>query len=161
MAPTIAVLLLAICVRTAIVFVLLIIAMRMTGQRQMGEIDTKDVVVVMLISNAVQNSMTLGIGMLSVAFAAAGTISLLAWLFGVVVARRPNIQRSLMGTPTVLVFHGKLIDKNMRSEGVTDNQLMGEIRNSGVEDVSKVRLAVLETDGTISIIHDSRAMGAA
>jgi uncharacterized membrane protein YcaP (DUF421 family) len=115
----------------------------------------------MLISNAVQNSMTLGIGMLSVAFAAAGTISLLAWLFGVVVARRPNIQRSLMGTPTVLVFHGKLIDKNMRSEGVTDNQLMGEIRNSGVEDVSKVRLAVLETDGTISIIHDSRAMGAA
>lgn len=155
------VLLLAIAARTAIVFALVIIAMRVTGQRQMGEVDTNDVVVVLLISNALQNSMTMGIGKLSIALVSAGTISFMAWLFGAIVARRPAIQRSLMGTPTVLAHNGHMIDKNMRSEGVTSTQLMGEIRNSGLEDISQVRLAVLETDGTISIIHDSRNRGAA
>lgn len=107
------VLLSAIAVRTAIVFATLIAAIRLTGRRQFGEIDTKDIVVVLMVSNAVQNSMTLGVGRLSAALVSAATIIFLTKAFGLVVRLRPDWQRHAMGTPTVLVYKGRPIKKNM------------------------------------------------
>jgi uncharacterized membrane protein YcaP (DUF421 family) len=155
------ILLSAIAVRTAIVFALLVLAIRFTGRRQFGEIDTKDIVVVLMISNAVQNSMTLGIGRLSGALVSAGTIFLMAWLFSALVARRPAWRKRSVGTPTVLVYNGRFVDGNMRREGVTCNELMGAARNMGLDDVNWIRLAVLEADGSISVIPKRRADGTA
>lgn len=142
----------AIAVRTAIVFIALVIGLRLTGRRQAGELNLHDVLLVLILANAVQNAMTKGDGRLSVALVSAGTLLVLGTLFAAVQSRYPACEGWLAGTPTVLVEDGRVIRRHLRSEGVTDGELMGAVREQGLADLAGVKLAVLENDGSISVI---------
>src|SRR5581483_4955862 len=91
----------AIAVRTAVVFVLVTLGVRLTGKRQTGEMNVHDLLLVLVIANAVQNAMTKGDGRLSVALVASGTLLLLGWLFARLVDRYPALQAELAGAPAV------------------------------------------------------------
>jgi uncharacterized membrane protein YcaP (DUF421 family) len=146
------VLLTAIALRTAIVFVLLVVAVRGTGKRQTGEMNVHDLLLVLVLANAVQNAMTMGNGHLTVALVSSGTLLLLGWLLAVLLRRHPAWQPVLLGTPTILVERGRLIRQNMKREGVTETDLLGAVRQQGLLDLGGVKLAVLEIDGSISVI---------
>jgi len=145
-------LLAAVAVRTAIVLGFLVLLLRLTGKGQAGEMRTHDLVTVLVAANAVQNAMTQGDGRLGVALVSAATMIFLGWLFATAFRRKPEWRRALVGVPTVLVEDGRVHRRELGREGISREQLNAAVRDHGIADVRDVRLAVLEVDGTISVI---------
>jgi uncharacterized membrane protein YcaP (DUF421 family) len=146
----------AVAVRTGIVLVVLLVGLRLTGKRQAGEMNVRDIMLVMMIANAVQNGMTKGDGRLAVALVSSGTLILVGWIIATLLGRRPGLNRLVSGGPTVLVENGRAYRAAMRREGVSDTALMAAVRDMGLTDVAEVRLAVLESDGEINVIPRER-----
>ncbi|HEY8884117.1 MAG TPA: hypothetical protein VIO35_02300, partial [Chloroflexota bacterium] len=96
-------LLTVIAIRTAIVLVALVAGVRIFGKRQIGGMNVYDLVLVLLLANAVQNAMTEGSGNLGVGLVSAGTLLLADRLLGIVFTKRPELEGQLLGTPTVVV----------------------------------------------------------
>ncbi|HET9016138.1 MAG TPA: YetF domain-containing protein [Thermomicrobiaceae bacterium] len=144
--------LLALAVRTAIVLGVLIVGVRIFGKRLTGELRTIDILVVLAAANAVQNSMTMSDGHLTVSLVAGGTLIVLGRFVGNLLRARPGWMRSRRGGPVVLVSDGRVFERNLRREGVTDEDLRGAMRQIGLTDVANVRLAVLEETGGISVV---------
>ncbi len=142
----------AIAARTAIVFVLVLVGLRLTGKRQAGELNLHDMFLVLVLCNAVQNAMTNGNGRLTVALVSSGTLIFLGWLFARLLSRHPSWEPWAVGVPTVIVEDGRVFRRAMRREGVTRDELLAAVRDQGVPDLADVRLAVLETDGSISVV---------
>lgn len=142
----------AIAVRTAVVLVLVMVGLRLTGKRQAGEMNLHDVLLVLVLANAVQNAMTRGDGRLSVALVSSGTLILLGTLWATLLSRHPGWEGLAVGEPTVLVEEGRMLRRNMRTEGVSKVELLAAVRDEGLPDLSGVKLAVLEVDGTISVV---------
>ncbi len=143
-------------VRTAIVLLALVLGIRLLGKREVGGLNIVDLVLVLLLGNAVQNAITGGSGSLAVGIVTASVLLALDRALGILFVRRPWIQRTLFGDPTVLATGGRLDRKAMRREGIDEDDILAAMRDLGLNDLSKVRLAVLEADGTISIIPDER-----
>lgn len=145
-----------IAARTAIVLIVLFLGIRVFGKRQLSGLNLYDLVVVLLLANAVQNAMTRGSGVLAVGIVSAGTLLVLERLLGTLLVKRPWLEAHLVGTPTVVVQDGKLERDYMRREGVTEEEIMAAIRQYGLGDLSEVRLAVLEVDGSLSVVPRER-----
>ncbi len=141
-----------IVVRTLAVYLFLLIALRLAGKREIGQMTPFDLVVILVIANAVQNAMvgpdtSLGGGLLA---AAALVVVNMAVSYAGVASRL--FERTLLGTPTLLVSDGHLIDANLRRERVDADEVLMAMREHGVGDLTEVKMAVLEIDGTISIV---------
>jgi len=150
-------LVLATSLRTAVVMAALVVGLRVVGKRQTGEMNIYDLAMVMLVANAVQNAMTAGKGNLSVGLASAGTLLLVGFALSMIFVRVPKLERLVAGTPTVLVSNGHVMEGHMRRENVTMNQLLAAARIHEVTDILKIRLAVLEIDGDISIVTENES----
>lgn len=150
----------AVAVRTAIVFITLAVALRLTGRRQAGELNLHDLLLVLILANAVQNAMTRGDGRLTVALASSGTLVLLGTLLAALQSRFPTLEKRMVGEPTVVVERGRMLRQEMRREGVTEEDVRAAIRDQGLADLAGVKLAVLEVDGSISVIpQEQRSQG--
>ena len=141
-----------IVVRTLVVYFVLFVAIRMAGKREIGQMTPFDLVVLLVISNAVQNAMLGPDNSLN-----GGILAALSLLFvNRVVARLGSrsrwLQEQLVGQPTVLVNDGQLVEENLRREGVSDDEVTQALREHGIQDLKTVKLAVLEVDGTISVV---------
>ena len=134
--------------RVTAVYVTLLFFLRLFGGRQFGQLSTVDLVTLLLLSNVVQNAMigpddsTVG-GIL-------GAAALLV-LYRLT-TRIPGIQGRLEAHPVVLVYQGKVEATLLRREGVSLSELEEAVRAHGVADLSHVETAVLEMNGTISVI---------
>lgn len=152
-------LLLAIAVRSAIVLGTLLFAFRVLGKRGTGEMNLSDLLLVLLIANAVQNAMTKGSSHLTVAIASAATLLVVGSVTNRLAVRHRAFGAVLWGEPTVLVESGRLIEQTMRSENISRDELLAAARRHGVESIEKIRLAVLEVDGAISVVPMSASEG--
>jgi uncharacterized membrane protein YcaP (DUF421 family) len=144
-----------IVVRTVVVYLAVYVGLRFMGKRELGQMTVFDLVVILLIANAVQNAM---VGPdVSVAGGVLAAFVLLAVNRGISTLRlRGEVWgRLLEGTPTVLIEDGDFVVPHLRKEGVERSELEMAMREHGVESVQEVRLAVLETDGSISIVPKS------
>lgn len=142
----------AMALRTALVLLTLVIGLRIGGRRHIGELNLYDLLLVLMIANAVQNSMTKGSGSLAVSVVSISVLIVLGWLVGALTARHPMLERKLMGDPAVLVYNGGFIERNMRHEQVDPGDVMMNVRQAGLKGLEQVRLAVLEMDGSISVV---------
>lgn len=137
--------------RSVAIYVGLLIALRLFGKREVGQFTLYDLVLILLVANAVQPAMTgpdtsLGGGLV---------IILTLVLVNFAVARLDRFHffhRLLVPQPTVIIRDGKFVPEAMKREGVDEEQVMVAIREHGIEDVSGCRLGVLEPDGTVSIV---------
>ncbi len=138
--------------RTVVVYIALLASLRLAGKRELGQMTPFDLVVILLIANAVQNAMVGPDTSVTGGLIAAAT--LIAINYGVAVARQrlPGLRRTVEGSPTLLISDGKFITENLRREGLDEDEVMMAIREHGVSTVEGVRMAVLETDGSISVI---------
>ena len=139
-------------VRSVVVYLFLLAAFRFTGKRQVGQLTPFDLVVLLVISNVVQNAVigpdnSLGGGLLG-----AVVILALNGLLVEVTYRSKRLRRVLEASPTVLVHNGKLVERNLASERITLDDLHSAMRRAGVVDIAHVRVAVLEENGGISVI---------
>lgn len=138
--------------RTAVVYVAILLGLRLAGKRELGQMTMFDLLVLMLLANAVQNAMVGPDTSLVGGLLAAALLLMLNALLRRARAHWPRLGRVLEGTPTVLVVHGKVVEKNLRHEGVDEELLEQALREHGVEQLSGVDLAVLELDGSISVV---------
>jgi uncharacterized membrane protein YcaP (DUF421 family) len=143
---------LEIAARTAIVYFAIFVGLRLGGKREMGQLTAFDLAVILLIANAVQNAMVGSDVSVTGGLVAAGV--LLALNFGVGVARErvPFLRGAVEGHATLLIHEGQFIEENLKREGIDDDMVLMAIREHGVADVKDVQMAVLETDGSISIV---------
>ncbi len=139
-------------VRTLVVYLALLVGLRLAGKRELGQMTPFDLAVLLVISNAVQNAMVGPDVSLTGGLVAATTLVLanrvVTWL-GV---RSPRVRAELVGSPTLLVHEGKLLPEHLRHEQVTEDDVLQALREHGIEDLRAVKDAVLEPDGTISVI---------
>ena len=142
----------SIVVRTAIVYAALLAGLRLAGKREIGQMTPFDLVVILLIANAVQNAMVGPDTSVTGGLIAAG--ALIVADYGVAQARErlPWLRRAVEGTPTILINDGKFVADHLRREGLEEEEVLMAIREHGFADVKDVRVAVLEVDGSISIV---------
>jgi uncharacterized membrane protein YcaP (DUF421 family) len=143
--------------RTALVYVAILIGLRLAGKREMGQMTVFDLLVLMLLANAVQNAMVGPDNSLLGGLLAAAILLVLNALLRRARAHWPRLGHVLAGTSTVLISHGKIEEKNLRREGVDQELLEQALREHGVQDVAGVDLAVLELDGSISVVPAGHA----
>jgi uncharacterized membrane protein YcaP (DUF421 family) len=144
----------AVVARTALVYAGVVAGLRLAGKRELGQMTVFDLTVVLLIANAVQNAM---VGPdFSVQGGLLAVLTLLVLNRALTLARLHGAWgRLIEGTPTVLVEDGQTIDPHLRREGLERQELEMVVREHGIQDLSGVGLAVLETDGSISIVPAS------
>lgn len=144
-----------ICARTAVILLVLTVGLRLLGKRQIGQMNIYDLAMVMALANAVQNAMTNGKGDLSVGIVSSSTLILIGWLFARLFVRHPDMQRRIIGSPTLLVHEGRCVRDHMRRECVSEQQVRTAARQYGLQGLDQVMMAVLEVDGSISIVPKS------
>ncbi len=138
--------------RTAIVVLALLVIVRMVGRRNVGDMNLVDIIMILLVSNAVQNAMTYGSGSLAVGIASALVLLLLDRGIGMLINRFPRLEKAMFGEPVVIYADGNFDRAAMEREGVEFDELMTAVREQGLSDLKHVHLAVLEKNGEISII---------
>jgi uncharacterized membrane protein YcaP (DUF421 family) len=138
--------------RTAIVYLFVVAAIRLSGKREVGQMSVLELVVILVISDAVQNSMvgentTLWGGLVAVVTLLGVDFSI-KWL----TQRSSRLRNVIEGEPRLLVRNGQLLAKALREESVDAEDVRAAVRAHGLARIEDVRLAVLETDGSISVI---------
>lgn len=143
-------------VRGIVVYVFLLLFLRLTGRRQIGQYDPFDLILLLILSNAVQNSMNAGdnslVGGLISALTLIGChllLSQLAW-------RSPRLARWLDGKPRVLIRAGQLDRQAMRNERLTLDDVHAALRAAGCLHTHEVQLATIETNGQITVVLRQR-----
>ncbi len=147
-----------IVVRTTVIYLAVFLGLRVLGKREIGQMTVFDLVVILLIANAVQNAMVGADDSLTGGVLAAFVLLAANRIVSALRLRSPSWGRLLEGTPTVLVQNGEFIEPHLRKEGVERTELEMAMREHGLESVSGVKLAVLETDGSISIVPKDSPM---
>jgi uncharacterized membrane protein YcaP (DUF421 family) len=143
--------------RSTLIYLAMVAALRIFGKREVGQFTLIDLVLILLVANAVQPAMTGPDASLTGGLVIIATLVLenraIAWAR----ARIPLVQRLLESTPTVLARDGKWIAKALDREELSVEDCEMALREHGIEKVAEVELAVLESDGMISVVPRDRA----
>ena len=138
--------------RGLLVYGFLLITLRLTGKRQVGQLAPFDLVLLLVLSNAVQNSMNAGDNTVASGFILVGTLLAVNGLMGWITWRSKRAEILLEGIPQILVHNGVMNDRVLASERITQHELMASVRQAGLSDLSDVRVAILENNGRINVI---------
>jgi uncharacterized membrane protein YcaP (DUF421 family) len=146
-----------IVLRGIVVFVFLYGLMRVIGRRELSSLEPFDLILLVVLGDAVQQGLTQDDYSLTGAILAIGTIAILQLVVSYANFRFPRLRPLLDGEPIVIVEHGKTIDKNMRRERVTMEDVMQAARQQNIASLDDVDWAVMETSGAISFIKKSNS----
>jgi uncharacterized membrane protein YcaP (DUF421 family) len=140
-------------VRAVVVYLSVLLLLRISGKRQMGQMGATEFVAILLISNAVQNSMNGGDNSLTGGLILALVLIVLSTAISYFSYRSKIFTAIFEGTPTILINKGYVISQNLKKERLNDYELHALLRKQGVYDIKGVKTAILEADGTLSITH--------
>jgi uncharacterized membrane protein YcaP (DUF421 family) len=144
--------LLGVIVRTAIIYIVVLLGIRISGKREVGQMTPFDLALLLLISNAVQNAMTGPDTSLAGGVAAACTLLILNYLIAELSGQNRRFRRFIQGQPSLLIHDGEVLSAHMAREHVSMDELRRALREHGISDVKDIALAVLEVDGSISCL---------
>jgi uncharacterized membrane protein YcaP (DUF421 family) len=142
-------------VRGTIVYLFLLILLRLTGKRQIGQLAPFDLVLLLVLSNAVQNSMNGGDNSLVGGLISAATLVALNYGVGYATFKSKKLEALIEGRPQVIIHNGKVFEDVMRSAKLTHHELSAALRRSGCTCAEEVQMAILENNGSISIVQRS------
>jgi uncharacterized membrane protein YcaP (DUF421 family) len=143
--------------RGVVVFVFLYVLMRVMGRRELSSLEPFDLILLVVLGDSVQQGLTQDDYSMTGAILAIGTIAILQLVVSYANFRFPRLRPLLDGEPIVLVEHGKTIDKNMRRERVTMDDVLQAARQQSIASLDQVDWAVMETSGAISFIKKSES----
>jgi uncharacterized membrane protein YcaP (DUF421 family) len=138
--------------RALIVYGFLLISLRLTGKRQVGQLAPFDLVLLLVLSNAVQNAINAGDNSVAGGLISASTLIALNYGLAVVTYRSKRLEAAIEGEPQILIHKGKVFRETLASAMLTQHELTGALRRSGCATVEDVELAMLENNGAISVI---------
>ena len=142
----------AIIYRTVLIYVILMVAMRLMGKRQIGELDMSDFITTLLISEIASLPITEKNIPLIHAILPIFMITLFELLSSFLVANYPRIKNILTTRPQLLIRGGELCLKELRKARISTDELISELRQSGIGGINEVEYAILEQNGKISVI---------
>src|SRR4051812_18554553 len=142
--------------RAVIVYLMLMVLLRLTGKRQVGQLAPFDLVLLLVLSNAVQNSMNGGDNSITGGAILATTLVALNWLVGYVTFRSKSAERFVEGRPIILVHAGHVDREAMRRVQMTMHELSSALRAEGCCGPEDVRFALLENNGHVTVIPKPR-----
>jgi uncharacterized membrane protein YcaP (DUF421 family) len=145
--------LLSIVARTATIYLLVLLGVRLTGKREVGQMTPFDLTLLLLISNAVQNAMTGPDTSLAGGAVAATTLLVLNYAVAELSGRNRRFRRIVEGEPCLLIHNGEMILPHMSREHVTVDEIERALREHGIANVREVSMGVLEVDGSISLLR--------
>ena len=145
--------------RAVLVYGFLILLLRLTGKRQIGQMSPFDLVLLLVLSNAVQNSMNGGDNSVGGGLILATSLVAFNALISFLTARNQRVERWMVGEPEVLIYDGKVVQKTLDDEAISLAELEGAMRAAGCADFKDVHLATLELNGQISIVRDEPTEG--
>lgn len=138
--------------RAVVVYVVLLALVRVSGKRTIGQFTPFDMIVVVLLGTAVQNSLIGEDVSLLGGLILAATLIGLNWLVGRLSARSRRVEELVEGVPVLLARNGKVYEHVLRKQSLTDTDLDEAMREAGCTDRSRIAVAYLETDGAITVV---------
>jgi len=138
--------------RSLVVYSALIVILRVTGKRQVGQLAPFDLVLLLVLSNAVQNSMNGGDNSLVGGLISAVTLVALNYAVGFATFRSKRIEAIVEGRPLIVVHNGRVYEDVLARAQLTHHELDAALRQSGYTCVENVRSAILENNGSITVI---------
>jgi uncharacterized membrane protein YcaP (DUF421 family) len=143
-------------VRSALVYLFMVIILRLTGKRQVGQLAPFDLVLLLVLSNAVQNSMNGGDNSLIGGLISATTLIALNYGVGIATFRSKKLEALVEGRPEVLIHNGKLYEEVLTRAQLTRHEVNAALRQAGCVCVEEVHTAILENNGAISVTPRAR-----
>jgi len=123
------------------------------GKRQVGQMTPFDLIVLLIISNVLQNAMIGPDNSVSGGLIGATTVLAVNWIVGRAAFTSRAFERVVEGVPTLVIHHGRILEGNLRRENISLEDLLSALRRQGVFDVTEVRVAVLEESGALSVLR--------
>jgi uncharacterized membrane protein YcaP (DUF421 family) len=145
--------LLEIFLRGSIMYIALFAMLRVILKRQTGTLGITDLLLITLLADAAQNAMAGEYTSISDGIVLVGTIIFWNYLFDWLSFKSAWFGHLIEPPPLPLIRDGKMLRRNMRRELITEDELMMELREQGLDDVTKVKQAYIESDGRISVIQ--------
>jgi uncharacterized membrane protein YcaP (DUF421 family) len=139
-------------VRAGAVYLFVLLMLRLGGKRQVAQMSPTEFVAILLISNAVQNSMNGGDNSLIGGFVLATVLIGLSTAISYLTYKSKYFSRVFEGTPTLVIHAGKIIDEHMRKERITNSELMSMLRRQDIHNIKEVREGILEPDGHLTLL---------
>lgn len=140
--------------RSLAVYLFIIAAIRLFGKKELAQLSIVDLVFILLISNSVQNAMVGSDTSLPGGIIAASALFLGNLILKKIIYRNERFSHFLQGEPVLLIYKGKVKDRNLARAGISVNELEAAVREHGVQNMQDVDLAVLEIDGNISVMSN-------
>ena len=141
-----------IALRTTVIYLLVLIGIRLSGKREVGQMTPFDLVLLLLLSNSVQNAMTGPDTSVPGGAVAAFTLLTLNYLVAEVSGGNRRFRKFVQGQPSLLVHDGQVLTAHLAKEHVSMDELERSLREHGVASYKDAALAVLEVDGSISVL---------
>jgi uncharacterized membrane protein YcaP (DUF421 family) len=145
-----------IIIRSTAVYVFMVVALRVFGKKELSQLNTADVILILLISNSVQNAMVGSNTTLWGGLAAATVLFLINFILKKLMFKYKKLNDFMLQKPQVLIHNGNLDFKTLSELNITSDELKEAMREHGIEHFADVKLAMLEIDGNISIISGEK-----
>lgn len=142
--------------RITFVYFLLMVWLRVMGKRELSEMSPFELVTLLMVPEIFSAALAREDYSMTHATIGVATLFTLVFLTSLLTFRSPRLERVVEGEPTVLVHAGRFLERHMRRERVTPDEVFTEMHKSGLDDLHDVRWAILEVDGKISIIPMER-----
>ena len=142
----------ALIVRSAAIYLVLLVGLRVFGKREVGQFTLFDLVFVLLVANAVQPAMTGRDTTLGGGFVIIATLLLLNLLVARLRVRFPIIEPLLESKSVVVARDGHWLPDKLKREGITGDETMAALREHGIGSIEETKLVVLEADGSLSVV---------
>lgn len=139
-------------VRTLAVYAFLLTGLRLAGKRELGQFNPFDLVVLLLLSNTVQNAIIGNDNSLLGGIAGASALLVINWVVVRYLYTHPRIARWLEGDADVLIHKGEVKHARLKHELITQEELEAAARRQGIDGLDKVERCTLEVGGALSFV---------
>ncbi|MGC4039563.1 MAG: DUF421 domain-containing protein [Flavobacterium sp.] len=147
-----------IILRSLAVYAFMLIAIRIFGKKELSQLNTADIILILLISNSVQNAMVGSNSSLEGGLVAALVLFIMNFIFKKIMYKSEKITNWVQEKPVILIHDGHLDFKALAKLEITSTEMEEVIREHGVEHFSEVKLAIMEIDGNISVISGNKEL---
>lgn len=141
---------------TCLIYLYLIVMLRITGRRELSQLTTVDLLLIVLLGSAVETSMVGASTLLRYGFVSGTTLFATNMALTYVFRRFPKVRRACGGQPILIVHDGQILENRCRKLGLSDDMIMEALREREVCNLEDVRFAVFEPDGEINVIQCDR-----
>jgi uncharacterized membrane protein YcaP (DUF421 family) len=144
-------------IRVIVIYLFIIVGLRVVGKREFSQLSPLELVTLLIIPEMVSQALTREDSSMTNAFVGSATVLVLVYISSLLQHNSKLIDKAINGLPTVLVQHGRYVDRYMNEERIAPEEIFTAMHESGLERLEQVRWAILETDGRISIVPEQES----